>query len=77
MSTTTAVQLKPRSADSYLQEYQLLTSKEEINAYWERMDNIIVNMSLEDKTLFFSQLETEIDTTQSKLDNLLAMVDGI
>jgi hypothetical protein len=66
--------LKPRSATSYLQEYRLLTTKEEINAYWERMDNIIVNMNIEDKTLFFSQLENDIDMSKNKLDELLAMV---
>jgi hypothetical protein len=75
MSTSTAVQLKARSASSYLQEYQLLTTKEEINAYWERMDSIIANMNIEDKTLFFSQLENDIDTSKSQLDKLLALVN--
>jgi hypothetical protein len=76
MKSATA-QLKPRSATSYLQEYALLSSKDEINAYWERMDSIILNMNIEDKTLFFKQLENDIDESASQLDQLMKLAESM
>jgi hypothetical protein len=58
--TTATFKLKPRDFESYFLEYQLLSTEVEINAYWKRMDEIIANMSDEQKTNFFTQLDESL-----------------
>ncbi len=52
---------KPRDFDSYAEEYFLLTTETEINAFWKRMDEIVKNMSLKQKEYFFGQLKSSIE----------------
>jgi hypothetical protein len=51
-----------RNFNSYFQEYQLLNTDIEINAFWLRMDAIMSNAPIEEKQRFFQQLEHALQT---------------
>jgi hypothetical protein len=75
---TATATLKQRDFDSYLLEYQLMSTEVEINAYWKRMDEIIANMSIEEKNSFFAQmeasLENEIGESRGERQRIAAML---
>ena len=67
-NSTATVALKPRDFDSYFLEYQLQTTEVEINAYWKRMDEIVANMTTEEKQAFFAALDKslQLDLEESR-----------
>jgi benzoyl-CoA reductase/2-hydroxyglutaryl-CoA dehydratase subunit BcrC/BadD/HgdB len=75
---TATATLKQRDFDSYLLEYQLMSTEVEINAYWKRMDEIIANMSIEEKNSFFAQMEAslkkEIEESKGERQRIASML---
>ncbi|HFA52227.1 MAG TPA: hypothetical protein ENJ95_24680 [Bacteroidetes bacterium] len=65
-----AIEIKPRSFNSYAEEYFLMTSETEINAFWKRMDIVVAKMSVEEKETFFKQLLKSIEKDMSELRSL-------
>ncbi|MCU0348950.1 MAG: hypothetical protein MUC59_18570 [Saprospiraceae bacterium] len=68
VNTKATPKLKSRDFESYFLEYQLLSTEVEINAYWKRMDEVVVNMTEEEKASFFKQLDEGLtkDVQESK-----------
>jgi hypothetical protein len=58
--------------DQYFLEYSLLSTSAEINAFWERMDIIMLNMNEEEKRNFFMQLEQSIENSLQKAESISA-----
>lgn len=54
-------QLSKRDFQSYLDEYLLQTNEVEINAFWQRMDKVMLKMPEAEKKNFFEFLITGID----------------
>jgi hypothetical protein len=69
--------LKKRDFESYFLEYQLMSTEVEINAYWKRMDEIITNMSDEEKTIFFKQLDVSLTKEIMASKKLRAQVEAL
>lgn len=64
--------LQQREFQSYLDELLLLSTEVEINAFWKRMDESMVNMNIAEKTSFFQQLEQSMDNGFQINERLLA-----
>ena len=64
--------LQKREFQSYLDELLLLSTEVEINAFWKRMDESMVNMNIAEKTSFFQQLEQSMDNGFQINERLLA-----
>lgn len=64
--------LQQREFQSYLDELLLLSTEVEINAFWKRMDESMINMNIAEKTSFFQQLEQSMDNGFQINERLLA-----
>ena len=69
---TATPSLQQREFQSYLDELLLLSTEVEINAFWKRMDESMVNMNIAEKTSFFQQLEQSMDNGFQLNERLLA-----
>ena len=69
---TATPSLQKREFQSYLDELLLLSTEVEINAFWKRMDESMVNMNIAEKTSFFQQLEQSMDNGFQINERLLA-----
>ena len=69
---TATPSLQQREFQSYLDELLLLSTEVEINAFWKRMDESMVNMNIAEKTSFFQQLEQSMDNGFQINERLLA-----
>jgi hypothetical protein len=58
--------------DQYFLEYSLLSTSAEINAFWERMDIVMFQMTEEEKRDFFMQLEQSIESSLQKAESISA-----
>jgi hypothetical protein len=58
--------------DQYFLEYSLLSTVAEINAFWERMDIVMLNMNEEEKRGSFMQLEQSIENSLQKAESISA-----
>ncbi|MCF8243658.1 MAG: hypothetical protein K9J37_04590 [Saprospiraceae bacterium] len=70
----TSTALKARDFESYYLEYFMMTSEEEINAFWKRMDNEIVNMNEAEKRNFFQQLDESLKQESVKTNEVFQKV---
>lgn len=69
-----ATKSKPRDFNSYADEYFLLNSEMEINAFWKRMDNVVATMTEAEKALFFKQLFASIEKDMDEIREIKAQV---
>lgn len=70
----TSTALKPRDFESYYLEYFLMTTEAEINAFWKRMDNEIVNMDEAEKKKFFQQLDESLKQESVKTNEVFQKI---
>jgi hypothetical protein len=64
-----------RAFNSYFMEYQLLNTEQEINAFWSRMETLLVKMTEKEKSRFFQQLETSIEHSFHLSDALIEQLE--
>jgi len=69
-----ALKIKPRSFDSYAEEYSLLTTETEINAFWERMDKLVISFSKTEKKKFFQELLASIEKDMDSIRDLKSQI---